>query len=268
MFTFHELRDLIDQLYPCRTVEPLQRVVRISRTGNVMATGGTDGHVRLWHFPQMTQMHDLEAHSKEIDDIDFCSKGKQMATVAKDGKLVIWNVTNGTKIKELTWSPSSGAKSVFKRCRYRPTVADAPPSSPQQFLFTLSNSLLTHGFLQLWNVELGQVDKLITYTETLSELAVSDDGKFVAVGTMSGTVDMFIAFSLQRVLHVPGAHEIFVTSLEFLPTLLDGPAITSNAEAAVLSCSADNKICIHSIPYRREFWLRVLCRNSISNIYF
>ncbi|XP_011504856.1 PREDICTED: prolactin regulatory element-binding protein [Ceratosolen solmsi marchali] len=246
-------------------VQPVQRVVRISPNGNVMATGGTDGYVRLWQFPQITKMHDLKGHDTEIDDIDFSSTGKEVATVAKDGKLIIWEVTSGLKSKELTWSSSKDEKSIFKRCRFRNKLVQ---NTNTLQVFTLSNSLpardkrhkgKTHyGFLQQWDIKLESVEKLVTYKENLSELAISDDGKFVAVGTMSsGTVDMFIAFSLQRVLHVPGAHNMFITNLEFLSTKLDGPAITSNSEAAVISCSIDNKICIHSIPYRYvlPFWL-------------
>lgn len=32
--------------------EPLQRVVRISGNGRLMATGGTDGKLRVWTFPR------------------------------------------------------------------------------------------------------------------------------------------------------------------------------------------------------------------------
>lgn len=40
--------------------DPLQRVVRISPNGHVMCTGGTDGHLRIWSFPQMIKSADLE----------------------------------------------------------------------------------------------------------------------------------------------------------------------------------------------------------------
>ena len=119
----------------------------------------------------------------------------------------------------------------------------------------LSNAVIgkNTSFLQMWDVNSGNIVKAIPYKETLSALAVSDDGKFVAVGTMfSGSVDIYIAFSLRRALHVPGAHSMFVTGLEFLPTKLDGPTIASNTEIAVVSISVDNKICIHSIPFRRK----------------
>lgn len=216
-----------------------------------MATGGTDGHVRLWKFPQLHKLHDLDVHSKEIDDIDFSPDGALIASIAKDGKTILWNVNNGLKLKELTWTPPSGLKYMYKRCRFRKLEENKSKTQ----LFTLSNAVVgkNPSFLQMWDIDSESIIKAVPYKETLSALAVSDDGKFVAVGTMfSGSVDIFVAFSLRRALHVPGAHSMFVTGLEFLPTKLDGPAIISNTETAVVSISVDNKICIHSIPFRRK----------------
>lgn len=42
---------------------------------------------------------------------------------------------------------------------------------------------------------------------------------------------------------------MFVTGLEFLP-VSNKHTVTSVAEAAVVSISVDNQICIHSLPYR------------------
>lgn len=45
---------------------------------------------------------------------------------------------------------------------------------------------------------------------------------------------------------------MFVTGLEFLPVLNnEAPAISSDCEAAVVSISVDNRICIHTLQYRR-----------------
>lgn len=220
-----------------------------------MATGGTDGHVRLWKFPHLTKLHEIEAHSKEIDDMDFSPSGDTLATISKDGKAYLWSVASGKKEKELTWSVPDGAKYMYKRLRFRAIEDDKEKSKAQLFVLSNATASKKPSFLQLWDLDepSGKIFKSVSYGETLSALAVSDNGRFVAVGTMfSGNVDIYIAFSLQRALHVQGAHSMFVTGLEFLPTKLDGPAITSNTEAAVVSISVDNRICVHSIPFRRK----------------
>lgn len=237
--------------------EPLQRVVRISPNGKLMVTGGLDGHVRVWSFPRMTPLTDIVAHDKEIDDIDFSPDNKHILSVAKDGKAIVWAANSGKQVMQLQWTPPEGVKYLFKRCRY----ATIEGKSDNHRLFTLSNPFgkagKQKGFLQQWNVQTGRLNNIVGIDESLAALAVRDDGRFVAVGTMfSGSVSIYIAFSLQRVLHVPGAHSMFVTGLEFIPVLVkDAPPISSDTEASVVSFSVDNRICIHSLQYRRELRL-------------
>lgn len=108
----------------------------------------------------------------------------------------------------------------------------------------------------------------VRINESLSSLAVRDDGRFVAIGTMfTGSVSIYIAFSLQRVLHIPSAHLMFVTGLEFLPSNnTDGPPISSNTEAAVLSISVDNNVCIHSLQYRRKLSIFISRRQRLPQL--
>lgn len=235
--------------------EPLQRVVRISPNGKFMATGGLDGHLRVWNFPRMTPLFDLAAHKKELDDIDFSPDSKQVLSIAKDGAAIVWALNSGKEVMKLQWTPPEGVKYLFKRCRY----GTIEGQTDRYRLFTLSNPYgkagKQKGFLQQWNIENGRLNNIVGIDESLSALAVRDDGRFIAVGTMfSGSVSIYIAFSLQRVLHVPGAHSMFVTGLEFVPVLVkDAPPISSDTEASVISYSVDNRICIHSLQYRREY---------------
>lgn len=236
--------------------EPLQRVIRICPSGSFMATGGLDGHVRVWNFPQMTPHVDIPAHKKELDDLDFSPDGKHLLSVSKDGQAIVFSPKSGKELFKLQWTPPEGVKYLFKRCRY----ATVEGAKEKYRLFTISNPLgktsKAKGFLQQWNVETGRLNNIVEIDESLSALAVRDDGRFVAVGTMfSGSVEMFIAYSLKKVLRVQGAHSMFVTGLEFIPVLTkekDAPPISSDVEASVVSYSVDNRICIHSLQYRRE----------------
>ena len=83
----------------------------------------------------------------------------------------------------------------------------------------------------------------------LSALAVSDNGNFVATGSMfDGTVEVFIAFSLVKVKRVDKSHSTFITGLEFLPCGEESDAIRGFSDASVVSISVDHQVCIHHIP--------------------
>lgn len=243
------------------TMEPIQRVVRISPSGKLMATGGTDGHVRVWSFPKMLQHNDIDAHTKEIDDLDFSPDNKHLVSIAKDGHGIVWHVSTAKEHHKLGWQGPEGAKYLYKRCRY----GTIEGNRDKYRLFTIANPLgkvgKQRGYLHQWDSDY-QLKNAVTINESLASLAVRDDGRFVAIGTMfTGSVSIYIAFSLQRVLHIPNAHSMFVTGLQFLPiTSQEGPPISSDTEAAVVSISVDNKVCIHSLQYRSTLpaWVAVV----------
>ncbi|KAG8294650.1 hypothetical protein J6590_098578 [Homalodisca vitripennis] len=238
--------------------EPLQRVVRISPSGQMMATGGTDGHVLLWKFPSLRPLLDITAHHREIDDLDFSPDNTAVASVSKDGRGYVWCVKTGNKLKDIEWTPTNGTKYLYKRCRYGRVEEDPKRSR----LFLICNPASRVGrqvaYIHLWDTTQSRVTRSATVDESLSALAVRDDGRFLAVGTMfTGSVSIYIAFSLQRVLNVKEAHSMFVTGLEFLPAVSEETSITTVSEAAVISISVDNRVCIHNLPYRRTLpsWL-------------
>lgn len=123
----------------------------------------------------------------------------QVVSVSRDGTAVIWNVKDGKKIHQLTWPTPEGIKYTYRRCRFGAVEEDKNKSR----LFILSNpvgqpSSKTRSYLQLWDPSEGKLRRCALFREIVASLAVRDDGRFVAVGTMfSGCVDIFIAFSLQ-----------------------------------------------------------------------
>lgn len=116
---------------------PLQRVVRISLNCKYMATGGTDAHIRIWKFPSMIKLFDIEAHLKEVDDLDFSPDSKKLVSIAKDGRGFVWNVETGKECAKLNWTTPNNAKYLFKRCRFG--VYEGKKN--QYRLFTIANPL-------------------------------------------------------------------------------------------------------------------------------
>ena len=106
-------------LSDCSTSEPYQKCVRLSPFSNqLFATGGSDGFLRLWTFPEMSRTHEIEAHEKEIDDLDFSPDGARIVTISKDRRAFVWDVAKGRKHAEMGWDTPKGGKYLFKRIRW------------------------------------------------------------------------------------------------------------------------------------------------------
>jgi prolactin regulatory element-binding protein len=81
------------------TPEPYQKVVRISYDSKLLVTGGDDGILRVWTFPDLNAIHEIEAHDKEIDDIEFSPDNTKVVTISKDGRALVWDVKKGKKTR-------------------------------------------------------------------------------------------------------------------------------------------------------------------------
>jgi WD40 repeat protein len=73
--------------------------VAISPNGNLVATGHSDGNVRLWQIPTMgEQPQVLHGHSKAVASIAFSSDGREMLTGGFDRTARLWDVATATTL--------------------------------------------------------------------------------------------------------------------------------------------------------------------------
>lgn len=241
--------------------DPFQKLVRFSGTSDLLATAGSDGHVRLWKHPKLNKVFDIAAHTDDVDDIDICVFGKQIVSVSRDGYGKVWYAEKGTLVSELKYElPSkSNAKYRFRSCRFgfvddkcdmalyatlNPAVRSKPP--PQCYICKWETK------------EFSQKKIVAAGTDMFSALAINDNGRFIGLGTQSGSVKIYIAFSLQQIYNVDKVHGIFVTGLEFLPTRGESRRITGGHEASLVSISVDNHVNIHHIPVRPSMGILTL----------
>ena len=132
--------------------EPWQKVVRISPDARMMATGGDDGVLRVWTFPDLNPLHDIEAHDKEIDDLDFSPDSTKLASISKDGRALVWDVKKGKKHAEMGWDPPNKLKYLFKRVRFGRVEGDAKKHK----VFTIVNPVGASkppSYLQRWSTK-------------------------------------------------------------------------------------------------------------------
>ncbi|XP_010862542.1 prolactin regulatory element-binding protein isoform X2 [Esox lucius] len=244
--------------------DPLQKCVRFSPDLSLLLAGGTDGHIRVWEYPSLKEKLDFKAHEGEIEDLDISPNNKHLVTVGRDFACSVWS---GNQLAmSLCWHekmPRITEKTYrYMSCRFGkvedqkdalrlytvqiPHKRDRKP--PQCYLSKWDGK----NFLPMLTNPCG--------TEVISALTVSDSGTFLGLGTVTGSVAIYIAFSLQKLYYVQESHGIVVTDLAFLPNTFKGQHMKGNYEAAMLSVAVDSRCQMHTIRNRRSFpiWL-VLC---------
>lgn len=228
--------------------EPHGKVIRISGNGKLLATGGDDGHLRVWSFPELAKVHDFSTHEKEIDDIDFSPDSSKLISVSKDKRAIVWDVRKGRKHAELGWEPPQGVKYMYKRCKFACVEGD----QRKYKVYTISNpvsSSKSPAVIQRWNTQSFTVEQSVSSPGlAYSALAITDNGTFLGTGTMSeGLVDIYTAYNLVRVRRIRGAHSTFITGLEWLPTTEESAACRGLHEASIVSVSVDHQVCVHHV---------------------
>ncbi|XP_042306282.1 prolactin regulatory element-binding protein [Sceloporus undulatus] len=240
--------------------DTLQKAVCFSDDHTLLVTGGVDGFLRVWEFPSMKKTLEFQAHNGEIEDIAL-SPDNKVVTVGRDFQCCVWQ--RDQMVTGLHWNenlPGIPDKAYrYQACRFG-TVEDQDKAlrlytvqipykrerRPPPCYITKWDG---HSFLPLLTRPCGN--------EVISCLSVSNTGTFLGLGTVTGSVAIFVAFSLQRLYYVEEAHGIVVTAVAFLP---ETPELLKDNEAALLSVAVDSRCRLHRIPCRRSFpiWLLLL----------
>jgi WD40 repeat protein len=67
-------------------------VVRFSRDGELVATGGSDGTARIWDSRTGRPLAVLDAHQDAVNALAFSPDGRLLVTAAGDGTAIVWKV--------------------------------------------------------------------------------------------------------------------------------------------------------------------------------
>ncbi len=79
--------------------------VAFNQAGDVLASGGWEGTLRLWQLPGGQALHHWPAHTDSVNGIVFIEDDRQLVTAGYDGVLALWSL-QGAPIKRIqTASP-------------------------------------------------------------------------------------------------------------------------------------------------------------------
>ncbi|MCX6326553.1 MAG: hypothetical protein NT144_07875 [Bacteroidia bacterium] len=86
------------------------KVIKFSPDNNILAIGDVNGNVELWDINLRKKISEVKAHSAQVNDIQFNTTLKQMATSSNDKTIKIFNIKDPADLTEppITFSDNEG----------------------------------------------------------------------------------------------------------------------------------------------------------------
>lgn len=175
-----------------------------SPQGDLFASGGEFGEIRLWQTRDEKPLRILQGHVGWVLSVAFSPDGQYLASGSDDGMVKVWDTVTGRCLhtfKEHTnwvWS-----------------VAFAPCASPANEDGQILASASADGTIRLWNMQTQQVSKILTgHLGPIRSVAFSPDGNLLASAGVDATARLW-DMQTGQCLHVLTGHEGWLFCVAF-----------------------------------------------------
>lgn len=208
--------------------------IAFSPNGGILATGDSDGGVKLWNVTSSTL-----TLSKAVPPI----AGGHVTSVAfsPDGKILAIADSDGTVRR---WDPSTG-RLIGAPLNAQAGAANSVAFSPDGKILAVGYS---DGIIQLWNTTTGQpVGPLSQPAGAVKTVAFSPDGKLLAAGYSDGLVRLWDTATHQPLLNGTAIASGAVNTVAFSP---DGELLAvgdSGGSITLRSVPSANVLARHSV---------------------
>jgi WD40 repeat protein len=183
--------------------------VTFSPDGQLLATGDTNGEIRLWQVADGKLRFTCSGHKGWIRSVTFSPDGRTLASGSGDKTVKLWDVSTGQLLSTL----------------------DGHTSQVRSVAFSLDAQILASGSedqtVLLWNVSTGEdFNTLQGHTNHVRSVAFSPDGQTLASGSDDQTVRLWDLIT-GRCLKILQEHTKRVGSVTFSP---DGETLASGSD--------------------------------------
>jgi len=203
---------------------PQVTAIEFNNAGNLIATGGDDGKVRVWqyHSKQMELLLDVDEPGTDVTSVAFTSDSKHIVTCSKKNAANVWSLADGKAIHQLK-PPSDDpilSKCLIRHVRMVRVMQMTPYGTLERHNFAMATFIDPNrgGYSYLcrmnaadWSVQ--YIVKLVK--ESVTTCVVSADGSLVAMSTNKGSVLVYSTLSMACIRRVSGCHQLPGTALCF-----------------------------------------------------
>ncbi|CAN6439350.1 unnamed protein product [Victoria cruziana] len=186
----------------------LQKCLSFSTDGTKFASGGEDGHLRIFKWPSFHILLDEPRAHKSFRDMDFSLDSELLVSTSTDGYARIWSATDGVPLQALT----RDADEKFEFCRFS-------KDGTMPFLYCTAQR---GGKVLVVVWDISKWDKLghkSLSRKPVSTFSISHDGKYLALGSHDGDIGIV---DVKKMELIQWAKRVFlgtqISSLEFCPT--------------------------------------------------
>jgi len=171
-----------------------------SSDGKYLASGNWVGEIRIWDLATRHIVWQQAAHAAQIYGIAFSSDDQRLASTSWDGSVKVWDIKAG---KEIVRISDLGINSLF----------DVALSQDGKQLIT--SNFNNQGYVYLWDAYTGkEVQKLAGAGQDVYGIAISPDGRLLAIGWENGFINIWDLSSGKK-LQEYSAHAGLIVHLAF-----------------------------------------------------
>eukprot|EP00753_Platysulcus_tardus_P021991 PLAT9189.4.p1 GENE.PLAT9189.4~~PLAT9189.4.p1 ORF type:complete len:296 (-),score=115.96 PLAT9189.4:85-972(-) len=193
-----------------------QNVAIFNHGGTRLATGGTDGVVRVWKLTagrsvSLAWLRSCQEHSKAVVALSYNRSGSTLASASADGTVKLWRVLDGACVQTLPHGVSSGKRMAPMACLFH----------GNDTLYVVTTGPKQATYLARWTLDAVSSEWKPSAAKCISKrsaaaVCLSQDGRLLGAGFSDGAVAIYSARHGDCMRTVEKAHELPVSSVTFV----------------------------------------------------